>query len=63
VQFRVVVAGENAVYVHTRTTALTAGDRFKITSDSPEEVLVRHFAFDPVGSDSPEMLIIVDRLT
>ena len=62
VRFRVVVAGESAMYVHTRTEPLTAGDRFKITPDSPDEIRVRHFAFDPVGPDSPEMLIVADRV-
>ena len=61
-QFRVVVAGESAMYVHARTEPLTAGDRFKITPDSADEFRVRHFAFDPVGPDSPQMLIVVDRL-
>lgn len=61
-QFRVVIAGESAVYVHTRTNALTAGDRFKIAQDSADEIRVRHFAYDPVGEDSPEMLIIADRV-
>ena len=62
VQFRVVIAGESAIYVHTRTEPLTAGDRFKITPDSPDAIRVRHFAFDPVGPDSPEMLIVADRV-
>lgn len=62
VQFRVVIAGESAIYVHTRAEPLTAGDRFKITPDSPDSIRVRHFAFDPVGPDSPEMLIVADRV-
>lgn len=61
-QFRVVVASETGMYVHTRTEPLTAGDRLKLTPESPDEVRVRHFAFDPVGSDSPEMLIVADRV-
>lgn len=50
------------MYVHTRTEPLTVGDRFKITPDSPDEIRVRHFAFDPIDSDSPEMLIVADRV-
>lgn len=61
-QFCVVVAGESAMYVYTRTEPLTAGDRFKLTPESPDEIRVRHFAFDPVGPDSPEMLIVADRV-
>ena len=61
-QFRVVVAGESAMYVHTRTEPLTAGDRFKLTCGGPDELRVQHFAYDPVGPESPEMLIVADRV-
>lgn len=50
------------MYVHTRTEPLTAGDRFKLTAESADEVRVRHFEFDPADPDSPEMLIVADRV-
>lgn len=61
-QFRVVVAGESLMYVHSTTKPLSAGCKFKINHGSPDEFRVRHFAFDPVDSDSPEMLIVADRV-
>lgn len=62
-KFRVVVAGEGSMYVHSRNQELSVGDTFKISPESQGEFRVRGFAYSPVDPDQPEMLIQAERVS